>query len=478
MLRPLKPLQDCPPMTGDEWFEFAIEEELLLRTDEESHLQNMEAQHQEKNHEMVTPVLADHEEKQEGERWVEWLTRWVYCTEGASLTLTDIRYARVFADKAYRSQCAAENCATFIRNDEELARAIRRKLNGILSVTVSQSPYYDSNIVKALASAGIKSLRANVLIITEPRFPGPESFATIQQIEVPQAMHLGRQDLLNACIRFLSTEEIQGKVKRYSDRHATIQELSSRQAAQLYSDLNIYHPFFEYAIRSVFPLAAALFDTFEPASIGDKVKKVKKPFLREGLVTNVLKRLQSIYPVWKYLTDLHRRLASKDGEFNPTVSFAHALVENNSIELVNEYLLQGGDVNAGGPRWTLLQAAVSMHTYNSRMHKILGLLLDRDAYVTLGRGEHGSALRTAAIYGKWVLLEKLVLQCLSSGAYRIADDLRYIIDVMEDQGGINPGEDFSNMPASERIAMYAKRQVIRIIGDQIRRDEQEIKRHL
>ncbi|KAJ6131078.1 hypothetical protein N7523_001538 [Penicillium sp. IBT 18751x] len=465
-------------MTGDEWFEFAIEMELLLTTEEESHLQNMEAQHQEKTHEMVAPVLADHEGKQEYERWVEWLTRWVYCTVGASLTLTDIRYARVFADKAHRSQCAAENCATFIRNDEELARAFRRKLNGILSVTVSQSPYYDSNIVKALASAGIKSPRANVLRVTEPRFSGPESFAKIQQMEVPQAMHLGRQELLNACIRFLSTEEIRGKVKRYSDQYATIQELSSRQAAQLFSDLNIYHPFFEYAIHSVFPLAAALFDTCKPASIGDKAKKNKEPAPKEGLVTNVLKGLQSIYPVWKYLTDLHRRLASDDGEFYPAVSFAHALLETNSIELVNEYLHQGGDVNAGGPRWTLLQAAVSMHTYNSRMHKILELLLDWNAYVTLGRGEHGSALRTAANYGKWVLLEKLVLRSLSSGAYRIADDLRFILDVMEDQGGINPGEDFSNLPASERIAMYAKRQVIRIIGDQIQRDEQEIKRRL
>ena len=472
-------LHGCPPMTGDDWFEFAIEEELLLKTEEEkANLQNLEERHQEKIREMVSPVLADQEHEQECERWVKWLTRWVYCTEGGSLTLTDIRYARVFADKAHRSQGAAENCATFIRDEEELARAIGRKLNGILDVTVSKSPYYDSNIVQALRAAGMESPLATVLMITDLRFVGPASFAKIQQMEVPQAVHLGRQELLNACIRFLNTEEIRRKVERYSDGYTTIQELSARQAAQLYSDLNIYHPFFKYAIRAVFPLAAALVDTFKPSSIVDKTKKHNLPFLEEGLVTNVLKGLQSIFPVWKYLTDLDRRLTSNDGEFNHTVSFAHALVEHNSIELVNEYLLQGGDVNAGGPRWTLLQAAVSMHTYNSRMHKILGLLLDRGAYVTLGQGEHGSALRTAAIYGRWVLLEKLVVRCLSSGAYKIADDLRFIMDTIEDQGGLNPGKDFPNLPAPDRIAMYAKRQVIRIIGDQIRRDEQEMKKHL
>lgn len=465
-------------MTGDEWFEFAIEEELLLKKEEEANLQRIEEKHQEKIREMATPALADQEQQEECERWVKWLTRWVYCTEGASLTLTDIRYARVFVDKAHRSQGAAENCATFIRDDEELARAIGRKLNGILGMTVSKRPYYDSNIVKALRAAGIESPLATVLVITEPRFVGPESFAKIQQMEVPQAAHLGRQELLNACIRFLNTEEIQRKVGRYSDRYATIQELSSRQAAQLYSDLNIYHPFFKYAIRSVFPLAAALVDTFKPSSIVDKAKKHDMPFLEEGFVTNVLTGLQSIFPAWKYLTDLDRRLTSNDGEFNPTVTFAHALVEHNSIELVNEYLLQGGDVNAGGPRWTLLQAAVSMHTYNSRMHKILRLLLDRGAYVTLGQGEHGSALRTAANYGRWVLLETLIVRCLSSGAYKIADDLRFILDIIEDQGGINSGDDFSSLLAPDRIALYAKRQVIRIIEDQIRRDEQDIKRYL
>ncbi|KAJ5307256.1 hypothetical protein N7476_007912 [Penicillium atrosanguineum] len=426
---------------------------------------------------MVTPVLAGQEQEQERERWVEWLTRWVCCTKGTDLTLTDIRYARVFADKAHRSQGAAESYATFIRDDEELARAIGCKLKGIVSVTVSKSPYCDSNIVKALVPIGTESPLATVRRMTEPRSLDSESCAKIQQMEVSQAVHLGRQELWNACVRFLNTDEIQRKVERYSDRYAAIQELSSRQAAQLYSDLSIYHPFFKYAIRSVFPLAAALVDTFKTSSIMDKVQENSQLPLEEGLVTNVLKGLQSIFPAWKYLTDLDRRLASNDGEFNHTVTFAHVLVENNSIELVHEYLLQGGDVHAGGPRWTLLQAAVSMHTYNSRMHKILRLLLDQGAYVTLGQGENGSALRTAAIYGKWVLLEKLVVRCLSSGAYKIADDLRFIMDIMEHQGGINPGKDFSDLPAPARIARYAKRQVLRIVEDQIRRDEQELERH-
>lgn len=464
-----------PPMSGDEWFEFAIEEELRLKAEEEVSLRVLKKKHQENIPEMVAPALA--EQEKERERWIKWLTRWVYCPEGASLTLTDIRYARVFADKAHKSQGSAENSATFIRDDEELARAIGRKLNGILEVTRSKSPHYDSNIAKDLMSAGLEPLPDTVAII-EPRLLGLESFARIQQMKAPQAVHLGRQELLDACIRFLKTEEIQRKVERYSDRYATVHELSPHQAAQLYSDLSIYHPFFKYAARSVFPLAAALLDISKSASFTGKPKEPGTPPPEEGLVANILQDLQSIFSIWKYLTDLHRRHTSNDGDSNHILTFAHALVENNSIELVEEYLLQGGDVNAGGPRWTLLQAAVSMHTYNSRMHKILELLLERGAHVTLGIGENGSALRTAAMYGKWVLLEKLLVQCLSSGAWKIAGDLRFIMAIIEDQGGINPDEGFSEIPAPERITMYAKRQIIRIVKHQIREDEQEITKHL
>jgi hypothetical protein len=277
----------------------------------------------------------------------------------------------------------------------------------------------------------------------------------------------------------LKTEEIQRKVERYSERYGTAKDLPARQAAQLYSDLSVYHPFFKYAIRSVFPLAAALVDTFKSSSTISRSKKEDTPPAKvEGLVQGLLKELQSIFPAWKYLTDLEGRLASDDGWFDHTVTFAHVLIEHSSVELLEEYLIQGGNANAGGPRWTLLQAAVSMHTYNSRMNKILELLLKHDAYVTMSKGEHGSALRTAAVYGKWVLLEKLVGRCLSSGAWKIADDLRFIMDIMEEQEGINPGQGFCDLPIPKRIAMYAKRQVVRIIEDQIRMDEQEIGRHL
>lgn len=297
-------------------------------------------------------------------------------------------------------------------------------------------------------------------------------------MKISRAVHLGRQELLSACIRFLKTKEIQRKVEKYAAKYPTPQDLCSRQAARLYSDLNTHHPFFKYAIRSVFPLAKALVDTFRSLMTIDKSKKEdKSPLKVEGLVPDLLKELQSIFPAWRYLTGLDRRVASDGGPFDHTVTFAHVLVEHSSVELVDEYIRQGGDVNAGGLRWTLLQAAVSMHTYNSRMNKIVDLLLKHGAYVTLSKGEHGSALRTAAIYGKWVLLEKLLVWCLSSGAWKIANDLRFIMDIMDEQGGINPGEDFSDLPALERIALYAKRQVIRIIEDQIHKDEQEIKRH-
>ena len=463
-------------MSGEEWFEYTMEEETRLKTPEEAKLQEVEEVHQQRISKQIEPVPAKKE--QQRERWVEWLIRWVYCTEGAHLTLTDIRYARVFADKAHRSQGAAENCATFIRGDEELERAIGRKLNGVLEVASSTIPYYDSKIVKALVSAGIEPPPTTVVEIAESKFLGPDSFAKLQEMELPRAVHLGRQELLNACIRFLKTEEIQRKVEIYAAKYPTAQDLSSRQAARLYSDLNTHHPFFKYAIRSVFPLAKALVDTFRSLMTIDKFKKEDKPPLKvEGLVPGLLKELQSIFPAWKYLTDLERRFASDGGPFDHTATFAHVLVKHSSVELVEEYLRQGGDVNVGRPRWTLLQAAVSMHTYNSRMNKIVNLLLKQGTYVTLSKAEHGSALRTAAIHGKWVLLEKLLVWGLSSGAWKIANDLRFIMDIMDEQGGINPGEDFSDLPAPERIVLYAKRQVIRIIEDQIHRDEQEIKRH-
>jgi hypothetical protein len=460
-------------MSGDEWFEFVIEE-LRLEAEEEVSLHVLEGRHQKNNIEMIAPILAE----QEKERWIQWLTRWVYCPEGAELTLTDIRYARVFADKAHKSQGAAENSATFIRDDEELARAIARKLNRILEVTRLESPNEDSVIAKALMSVCLEPLPATAPLIAEPRFLDSESFARIQQTEAPKAVHLGRLELLNACKRFLKTEEIQQKVERYSDRYATAYELSPRQAGQLYSDLSIYLPFFKYATRSLFPLASALLDTFQSSSFREKSTEQDTFLPKEGLVTNIFQDLQSIFPMWKFLTDLHGRHASNDGNPDHNFTVAHALVKSNSIELVEEYLLQGGDVNAGGPRWTLLQAAVSMHTYNSRMHKILELLLERGAYVTLGIGEDGSALRTAAMYGKWVLLEKLLVRCLSSGAWKISGDLRFILAIIEDQGGINPDEGFSEIPASEHIAIYAKRQIIRIVKHQIREDEQEITKHL
>jgi hypothetical protein len=464
-------------MSGDAWFEYATEEDLRLKAQKKAKLQKMEREHRERMLKQIEPTLAEPELQRE--RWVEWLTRWVYCTEGANLTLTDIRYARVFADKAHRSQGAAENCATFIRDDEELARAIRRKLNGVVEVTVSKHPYHDSKIVKAPMSAGMEAPPTTVLTIAEPKGLGPDSFAKLQQMDVSRAVHIGRQELLSACIRFLKTEEIQRKIERYSERYGTAKDLPARQAAQLYSDLSVYHPFFKYAIRSVFPLAAALVDTFKSSSTISRSKKEDTPPAKvEGLVQGLLKELQSIFPAWKYLTDLAGRLASDDGWFDHTVTFSHVLIEHSSVEFLEEYLNQGGNVNAGGPRWTLLQAAVSMHTYNSRMNKILELLLKHDAYVTMSKGEHGSALRTAAVYGKWVLLEKLVGRCLSSGAWKIADDLRFIMDIMEEQGGINPGQGFCDLPIPKRIAMYAKRQVIRIIEDQIRMDEQEIGRHL
>ncbi|KAJ5212632.1 uncharacterized protein N7498_004278 [Penicillium cinerascens] len=476
MPSPLKARRNGPPMSGDEWFKYTKEEKARLKTPEQAKLEEMEEARQQSMLKKIELVPA--EQEQQRERWAEWLTRWVYCTEGAHLTLTDIRYARVFADKTHRSQGAAENCATFIRDDEELERAIGRKLNGVLEVTSSKIPYYDSKIVKALVSAGIEPPPTTVLTIAESKFLGPGSFAKLQQMELSHAVHLGRQELLNACIRFLKTEEIQLKVEIYAAKYPTAQDLSSRQAARLYSDLSAHHPFFKYVIRSVFPLAKALVDTFRSLKTIDKSRKEDKPQLKvEGLVPGLLKELQSIFPAWKYLTDLGRRVASDGGPFNHTVTFAHVLVEHSSVELVEEYLRQGGDVNVGGPRWTLLQAAVSMHTYNSRMNKIVDLLLEHGAYVTLSKAEHGSALRTAAIYGKWVLLEKLLVWCLFSGAWKIANDLRFIMDVMDEQGGINPGENFSDLPAPERIALYAKRQVIRIIEDQIHRDEQVIKRH-
>lgn len=475
MPSPSKARCNGPPMNGDEWFEYTIEEEARLKKPEEAKPQTVEEAHQQRMLKQIEPILT--EQEQQRERWVEWLARWVYCTEGAHLTLTDIRYARVFADKAHRSQSAAENCATFIRDDEELARAIGRKLNGVLEVASLKIPYYDSKIVKALVSAGIEPPPTTVLNIAESKSLGPDSFAKLEQMEVSGALHLGRQELLNACIRFLKTEEIQRKVEIYAAKYPTVQDLSSRQVTRLYSDLNTHHPFFMYAIRSVFPLAKAFVDTFRPFVTIDKSRKEDTPPLKvEGLVPGLLKELQSIFPAWKYLTDLDRRFASDGGPFDHIVTFAHVLVEHSSVELVEEYLRQG-DVNAGGPRWTLLQAAVSMHTYNSRMNKIVDLLLNHGTYVTLSKAEHGSALRTAAIYGKWVLLEKLLGCCLSSGAWKIANDLRFIMDIMDEQGGINLGEDFSDLLAPERIVLYAKRQIIRTIEDQIRKDEREIKRH-
>lgn len=165
-------------MSGDEWFEYTTEEKAGLKTQEDAKLQEVEEVHQQRMLKQIEPVPA--EQEQQRERWVEWLIRWIYCTEGAHLTLIDIRYARVFADKAHRSQGAAENCATFIRDDEELERAIGRKLNGVLEIASSEITYYDSKIVKALVSPGIEPPPTTILNIAESKFLGPDSFAKLQ----------------------------------------------------------------------------------------------------------------------------------------------------------------------------------------------------------------------------------------------------------------------------------------------------------
>ncbi|OQD77490.1 hypothetical protein PENDEC_c002G01089 [Penicillium decumbens] len=422
------------PMSGNGWFEFAMEEASKLKP--ETNRKKTE-NHQDGMLGKVDPAHG---------RW-------------------NIRYARVFADKAYRSQTAAENCATFIQDDEELVRAIRNELGGVLEITISKSPYYNPKIVNTLVSIGNTAPPTTALMIAERKFLGPARL----QIEASCA-HLGRQELLSACIRFLQTEEIRQKVERYAAKYGTPRDLSRRQAARAYNDFSLNHPFFNYAIRSVFPLAKALVDTFKSSSMTGSSGKVDT----EGL----LKELRSIFPAWKYLTNLNRRLTGDNNWLTHKVTFGHVLIEHSSVELVEEYLRQGGDVNSGGPHWTLLQAAVKMHTFDSRMNKIPFLLLEHGAYITWPTGEHCSALRTAASHGKWMLLEKLLVRGLSSGAWKIANDLNFIMDIIDRQGGINPGEGFSDLPAPERIAMYAKRQVIRIIEDQVRRDELVIRKHL
>ncbi|KAF9769944.1 hypothetical protein IL306_012553 [Fusarium sp. DS 682] len=199
-----------------------------------------------------------------------------------------------------------------------------------------------------------------------------------------EALRRGHYQVAESCANYLNTAELRRVVQTYPEPSV----LGLTKSVELLRQLYHLYPFLHYSLHFVFEHVKAAVIGLHDADL---------------LPTSLYQRMEEIFPVWRYFSDLDHKTCFHEPH-GVEATLMHLAAENNMIRWVEYYLTHGGDVNVIGGRFgTLLQAA-SVMGYG----EMVDLLLAFGADIHIDEGRFGTALSAAAWAGNLAIANILI----------------------------------------------------------------------